>query len=124
MGQVVWITGVVASAAVVWAVASSGAENPTELVHAELTVAYAEPEIGEAEAFPASSGSALAAAAFGMSALQPETYNGEIVMEIIKASPLSSDEKSRLSRELAAVDAGQADLSDVLFNVRMALALE
>ncbi len=124
MGKVVWISGTVAAAAVVLAVASSGAESPSELAYGEIEVTHVEPEIIEPQTFTASSGSALASAAFGMSALQPETYNSEIVIDIISASPLSTDEKSRLARRLEAVTAGQADLSDVLLNVRMALALE
>lgn len=124
MGQVVWISGMFVAAGVIWAVASSGADRPSELASAEMPVAFAEPEIGEVERFSSSSGSALSAAAFGMSALQPETYNGEIVMDIINASHLPAEEKSRLVGYLAAADAGRAELTAVLFDVRIALALE
>ena len=77
-------------AAVIWAVASSGAESPSELAYGEIEVTLVEPEIGEPQAFTASSGSALASAApSACPPLQPETYNSEIVIDIIKASPLT-----------------------------------
>lgn len=123
MGQVVWISGAVASVAIVWAVASSGADSP-ETLNSDYNVAIATSEIGKPVEFPSTSGSALATAAFGMSALQPETYNEEIVMDIIKASPLNDADKSRLAGYLAAAGAGDADLTDVLSNVRVALAVE
>ena len=123
MGQVVWMSGLVVSAGVAWAVSSSEADQSSEFAN-DATVAYVEPEIGETEVFTVSSGSALSAAAFGMAALQPETYNGEIVMDIINASHLADDEKSRLAGDLAAVAAGRAELTAVLFDVRIALALE
>lgn len=71
-----------------------------------------------------SSGRALAAAAFGLSALQPDTYNGELVLEIIDASHLGEAEKQELADELAAAEAGRADLDEVLEEVRIALAVE
>jgi hypothetical protein len=123
MGEVVWISGAVASVAIVWAVASSGADSP-EPLEENYEVATAVPEIGKPIEFPSTNGSALATAAFGMSALQPETYNEEIVMDIIKASPLNDADKSRLAGYLAAAESGDADLSDVLSNVRVALAVE
>ena len=123
MGQVVWITGAVASVAVAWAVASSSADSPRTLDE-DYDVAFAERDFGKSKEFPSANGSALATAAFGMSALQPETYNEEIVMDIINASPLNDADKSRLAGYLAAAEAGSADLSDVLSNVRVALAVE
>ena len=69
-------------------------------------------------------GSALSTAAFGLSALQPETYNGEIVLDIIDASPLDGSEKDRLSAKLLAAEAGHARLPDVLADIRLALAVE
>lgn len=69
-------------------------------------------------------GSALAVAAFGLSALQPETYNGELVMEIIDASHLDKAEKEELAADLEAAEMGRADLDDVLEDVRIALAVE
>lgn len=69
-------------------------------------------------------GSALASAAFGLDALQPETYNGEIVLDIIDASPLAGTEKRRLAAGLEAAEAGRADLQRVLSDVRYALAVE
>lgn len=71
-----------------------------------------------------SSGSALSVAAFGLSALQPDTYNGELVLEIIDASHLDEEEKDALAADLAAAEAGRADLDEVLEEVRVALALE
>ena len=73
---------------------------------------------------PNVTGSALSTAAFGLSALQPETYNGEIVLDIIDASPLESGEKDRLSAKLLAAEAGHARLPDVLEDIRLALAVE
>ena len=120
MGQVVWISGVLVAAAAVWTVTSAGAERPEEI---DLNAAFVEPEIGEPEVLPAKTGSALATAAFGMQALQPETYDGEMVVDLIKASPLTDYEKSRLTGKLEEAEAGEADLSDVLTNVRIALAV-
>jgi hypothetical protein len=71
-----------------------------------------------------SSGNAISVAAFGLSALQPDTYNGELVLEIIDASHLDEEEKDSLAAELAAAEAGRADLDEVLEDVRVALALE
>ncbi len=121
MGQVVWISGVLVAAAAVWTVTSAGAERPGTV---DYETAFVEPEIGEAEILPAKTGSALATAAFGMQALQPETYNGEVVVNLIKASPLTDTEKSHLKGILQAAEAGEADLSDVLTNVRVALAVD
>ena len=70
------------------------------------------------------SGSALAAAAFGLSALQPETYDGDIVLEIIHASHLNATEKEELTAVLLAAEEGQGDLVNVLQDVRVALAVE
>ena len=69
-------------------------------------------------------GSALVAAAFGLSALQPETYDGDIVLEIIHASHLNATEKEELTAVLLAAEEGQGDLVNVLQNVRVALAVE
>lgn len=71
-----------------------------------------------------SGGSALATAAFGLSALQPETFNGEIVLDIIEASPLEFSEKDRLTAKLMAAKAGNAELPRVLADIRMSLAIE
>ena len=119
MGQVFWISGLMATAAIVWAVSSSGAERQADEA---ATHAIANSEVGEPVTL--SSGSALATAAFGMSALQPETYNGETVLELIKASPLAPDEKLKLHGELRAAEAGEIELAEVLTNVRVALAVE
>jgi len=54
------------------------------------SVGYAEPLIGDAAQLTISNpGLALSSAAFGLEALQPETYDGEIVLDIIQASPLA-----------------------------------
>ena len=70
------------------------------------------------------SGSALATAAFGLDALQPETFNVEIVQDIIEASPLDFGEKDRLIAKLFAAEAGQAELPRVLTDIRVSLAVE
>ena len=70
------------------------------------------------------SGRALAAAAFGLSALQPETYDGELVADIIDASHLDTYEKRELTDNLRDAEAGRADLDLVLAEVRIALAVE
>lgn len=87
--------------------------------------AFASSAIGGPEAFfIPSAGAALATAAFGMSALQPETYDGEMVLDLIDASPLDPVEKRELAADLAAAERGRADLDDVLADVRIALAVE
>ncbi|MCV6592110.1 MAG: hypothetical protein OIF48_04100 [Silicimonas sp.] len=134
MGQVVWISGMAAAAALVFAMAATTARSPEAVLPEQdiLTVApideaktaYVSAEIATPEVFTLSGGSALATAAFGMAALHPETYNGDIVRDLIRAAPLTSGEKSRLKRQLYAADTGQADLSVALTDVRVALALE
>lgn len=71
-----------------------------------------------------STGSALATAAFGLSALQPETFNSEVVIDIIEASPLGYSEKDRLTAKLMAAEAGNAELPEVLADIRVSLAVE
>lgn len=71
-----------------------------------------------------STGSALATAAFGLSALQPETFNGQIVRDIIEASPLGYGEKDRLTAKLIAAEAGRSELPRVLADIRVSLAVE
>lgn len=101
------------------------ADEPPQPEQVGYDVSYAEPEIGQPEAFfIGSTGSALASAAFGLEALQPETYNGEIVLDIIDASPLERAEKRRLTASLEAAEAGRADLQRVLSDVRVSLAVE
>ena len=124
MGQIFWITSVVAAFAVIFGVGTI-AEQETQSLPDEYDTAFAEPDLGEPEAFfMRSSGSALASAAFGLSALQPETYNGEIVLDIIDASPLERAEKQRLAANLQAAEDGDADLHSVLSEVRVSLAVE
>lgn len=69
-------------------------------------------------------GSALATAAFGLSALQPETYDGELVLDLIDASPLAVGEKDRLTAKLIAAEAGHGELPTVLADIRTSLAVE
>ena len=121
MGQLVWISAALVAGAAVLTMASANAERPQSV---DYKTAFVEPEIGEPEALPVRTDSALATAAFGMQALQPETYNGEVVVNLIKASPLRAPEKLRLNGSLAAAEAGEADLSVVLTNVRVALAVD
>ncbi len=125
MGQIFWITSVAAVCAAVVGVRTIAEQAPTTDIESYET-AYAEAEIGQPEAFflSANRGSALASAAFGLSALQPETYNGEIVLDIIDASPLEHLEKVRLAANLQAAEAGRADLGAVLTDVRVSLAVD
>ena len=105
----------------------AGERQQTERVRVEPT--SVSPEVGSVSAVSpvmsvGSAGSALASAAFGLDALQPETYNGEIVLDIIDASPLAGTEKRRLAAGLEAAEAGRADLQSVLSDVRYALAVD
>jgi len=122
MGQIIWISGMATAMAVIWTV-SSGELEPT--ASESYATAYVEPDIGEPIALDQSvTGSALAAAAFGMSALQPETYNGELVLDIINASHLAFDKKVKLAADIQAAEAGQTDLARVLSSVRVELAVD
>ena len=122
MGQVIWLSGIAGAAAIALLIGAGGALSPDE---ATIETAYAEPDIGApAQLSLGSDGSALSAAAFGMSALQPETYNGEIVLDIIEASPLTDADKVRLTSNLRAAETGQRELATVLADVRFALAVE
>ena len=125
MGQIIWITSAVAIVAAVVGAKTIAEQAPQSSIEYYDT-AYVEPDIGEPEAFfiTPSAGSALASAAFGLSALQPETYNEEIVLDIIDASPLKHIEKMRLTASLEAARAGQADLGSVLSDVRVSLAVD
>ena len=124
MGRMSWIFSVAVAVAIIFGVSRlAGDTSQSEQVGYET--AFAESEIGDAETFfIGSTGSALASAAFGLEALQPETYNGEIVLDIIDASPLERAEKRRLTASLAAAEAGRADLQHVLMDVRVSLAVE
>ncbi|MEO9825012.1 MAG: hypothetical protein ABJF50_11410 [Paracoccaceae bacterium] len=130
MGRVFWMTSV-ASAAVVIFVLSEGADQvesveAAQLAYADTTVHSATPDIGTPEDLPdlSHSGFALATAAFGMSALQPETYDGDLVASIIAASPLEEVEKVQLTSNLQQAEEGDADLHRVLSDVRSALAVD
>lgn len=127
MGRFFWGSSIIAAGAVIYglgAFAEMKAQNATP-VAASVEVAFVEPEIGQpAELAVGSTGSALATAAFGLSALQPETYNGEIVLNIIKASPLEMMEKDRLSAKLIAAESGHGELPQVLAAIRVSLAVD
>ena len=119
MGQTVLISGSATALLAIWAVTSFAAKDVEPVTY---DIAYAEPQIGEAKVLELRSGSALATAAFGMSALQPETYNGELVIELLKASPLADEDKARLVGSLNS--AKSTELPAVLADVRTALAIE
>ena len=124
MGQMIWISGMVATIAIVAGLWSATPENTTDDVE-QARIAYVSPAIGEPESVTfGESGSALATAAFGMAALQPETYDGTMVFDIIDASHLGEAEKRVLFAELKEAESGRADLSNVLAEVRVALAVD
>lgn len=124
MGRVVWIAGGVTGACMALAiVAYDNRQRDAE------SVAFVDDRsvtdwgtVEEVSAGP--TGSALATAAFGLSALQPETFNRQIVMDIIEASPLGYGEKDRLTAKLMAATAGHAELPSVLEDIRVSLAVE
>ena len=124
MGRFILASGsAVALAAVIGVAVQLGREPAAE------PVAYVETSTIEAiEASEpleiGSTGSALATAAFGLSALQPETFNSQIVLDIIEASPLAYGEKDRLTAKLMAAEAGNAELPSVLSDIRTSLAVE
>ena len=125
MGQGIWIFAAFAAAAIMVALTTQkgdGARQSTlRAEQAQYYVSGAFPP--DADSF-GSSGRALSTAAFGLYALQPATYNGEVVLEIIDASHLDETQKSALVQNLAAAEAGRADLKSVLADVRIALAIE
>lgn len=124
MGQVIWMASGVTVAAVVFGIGLVS-KVPPQKSSETFETAYVTPEMGGSDAFfIGTNGSALASAAFGLSALQPETYNGEIVLDIIDASPLNIAEKERLAERLFAAETGDADLRRVLSDVRVSLAVE
>lgn len=124
MGHFLWISGAAASAVVLLAIAVTS-DKREDAPSGSYLSAYAEPEVRETLEFNhRNDGSALATAAFGLSALQPETYNGQIVQDIIEASPLAYGEKDRLIAKLHAAEAGNAELPRVLTDIRVSLAVE
>ena len=125
MGQVVWAGAALVTAAFVVIGATGSLEPKSASENAEYVHGFAAPDIGEAERLvQIGSGSALMTAAFGMEALQADTYDSALVMDLIDASPLAETAKLRLSVNLAAAEAGRADLETVLSDVRVALAVE
>lgn len=124
MGQSVWILGTVLVAVLVVAAGlQPGSPDLSEPI--AFTEDHVLPARGDLERLEnASTGSALATAAFGLSALQPETFNSEIVLDIIDASPLAYGEKDRLSAKLFAATSGNAELPRVLEDIRISLAVE
>lgn len=123
MGQAFWISGLLIAVAIaVGAGLKSGAQDVAEPVSFLEEEA---PAYGDAQRLgDGSTGSALATAAFGLSALQPETFNSEIVLDIIEASPLAYAEKDRLTAKLIDATAGRAELPQVLEYIRVSLAIE
>ncbi|MEO1538013.1 MAG: hypothetical protein AAFR73_09805 [Pseudomonadota bacterium] len=124
MGRAVWISGSVLAFALALSFAiqinSNKKAAPVALVDTDTQFGPLEQtrvEIG-------SPGSALSTAAFGLSALQPETFNSQMVRDIIEASPLHYGEKDRLTAKLMAAEAGQAKLPRVLEDIRVSLAVE
>lgn len=124
MGRVIWISsGCVAVALLIGAGIAGDPSDTAESV--ALADAYAEPEVASASGLEVgNTGSALASAAFGLSALQPETFNGEIVRNIIEASPLTYGEKDRLVAKLISAQEGRGELPRVLEDIRVSLAVE
>ncbi|MBT8417522.1 MAG: hypothetical protein KJO42_08780 [Silicimonas sp.] len=125
MGQFIWILA--GAAAVGGVIGLSKFSNPEHML-GETETPVVEETIIVARQDTAldvgSRGSALAVAAFGLAALQPDTYDGQLVLEIIDASHLDASAKRALERDLEAAEAGRADLDDVLEDVRVALAVE
>ncbi len=132
MGNVFWISGLGAAAFMVlqatesrFGSSANGTDWPGQ-VHGEVeALAFARPAVGNPISFELDTGSlALATAAFGMAALQPETFDKAMVVEIIYASPLAEIEKTQLVAQLYAAEIGQAELDTVLSDIRIALAVE
>lgn len=111
-------------AAVAW-VASGNPYQRVKPGDDRLEIVSIRPDEGEPEfPDPLETGSAIVTAAYGMDALQPASYDGALVIDLIDASHLGAAAKLRLSVNLAAAEAGRADLETVLSDVRAALALE
>ena len=130
MRRVFWITSVAAAGVVIFGLADKAElgerTSTSQIARAEVQASLALPESEASKYLPSvgQSGSALATAAFGMSALQPETYDGDMVASIIAASPLEEVEKVQLTSNLRQAESGYADLHSVLSDVRSALAVE
>lgn len=123
MGHLLWISSFGVAIIVVAALNATTARETRELAQAKS--AYATAEIGApAELMVGATGSALATAAFGLSALQPETYNAQLARDVIEASSIELTEKDRLTAKLHAADAGYAELPLVLQDVRHTLAVD
>ncbi len=124
MGRVILIASACVGIAILIGagIADSNRDSAEAVAFAD---AYAEPEVGSATDLEiGDTGSALATAAFGLSALQPETFNSEIVRDIIEASPLAYSEKDRLTAKLLSAQAGRGELPQVLEDIRISLAVE
>ena len=124
MGHFFWISSCLVAFAIVLGLnAFSQRAVPVGMV--TQVGGYVEPDIGTPEELEVgTTGSALATAAFGLDALQPETFNSEIVLDIIEASPLHFSEKDRLTAKLIAAEAGHGELPRVLADIRISLAVE
>ena len=122
MGQIIWASSIAAVAAFFYGIAAGDPDANSAPV--EPTVVAESRAAGEERSGNGSWGSALASAAWGMSALRPETYNGEIVIDLLEASPLSESERAAFEADLAAAELGRANLDEVLADIRVALALD
>lgn len=123
MGRVAWIGGLgLVVVGALWLAAEPGGSAVGEPVALLETTPLPRPESRAVTLDD--TGSALATAAFGLSALQPETFNSQMVRDIIEASPLAYGEKDRLTAKLLAAEAGQAELPRVLEDIRVSLAVE
>lgn len=125
MGRLFWLAGFAVLGAVAIGMNALPEEGTAMVSVSQAPTATARPEVkSEQFDFGTSSGSALSTAAFGLSALQPETFNGQIVLDIIEASPLDLGEKDRLIAKLIAAKSGRANLPRVLSDIRVSLAIE
>ncbi len=122
MGHIIWASSFAAVAAFVFGITTG--DSDADGAPVERSVVAETPTAPAEVTGNGSWGSALASAAWGMSALRPETYNGEIVIDLLEASPLSESDRDAFEADLAAAELGRADLDEVLADIRMALALD
>jgi len=125
MGQTIWIFAALAAVSIMVGLAAFEGKPTLESdAHPSDATMYLSARTAPETTELGSSGRAISTAAFGLSALQPATYNGEVVLEIIDASHLDETAKRDLVQDLAAAESGHADLHEVLADVRVALAVE
>ena len=124
MGYFFWISSFVVAVGIVIGLDTRAKHRAAEADTGFAAAYVASGEVQVEELQVGSTGSALATAAFGLSALQPETFNSQIVRDIIEASPLAYTEKDRLTAKLIAAEMGRAELPRVLTDIRVSLAVE